>query len=71
MKGCQYMVIQSNERQVYLLTDFGSAPTRIYGTPKMRKFSSCDSFPKLPPIVSSIVLLIIILPVSFVIFFHL
>ena len=32
----------------------GCAPTRIYGTPKMHKFSSSDSFPKLPPIVSSI-----------------
>ena len=33
----------------------GSAPARIYGTPKMHKFSSSDSFPKLRPIVSSIV----------------
>ena len=32
----------------------GSAPNRIYGTPKMHKFSSSDSFPKLRPIVSSI-----------------
>ena len=32
----------------------GSAPARIYGTPKMHKFSS-DSFSKLRPIVSSIV----------------
>ena len=32
----------------------GSAPARIYGTPKMHKFSSSDSFHKLPPIVSSI-----------------
>ena len=31
-----------------------SAPARIYGTPKMHKFSSRDSFPKLRPIVSSI-----------------
>ena len=29
----------------------GSAPSRIYGTPKMHKFSSGDSFPKLCPIV--------------------
>ena len=28
-----------------------SAPARIYGTPKMHKFSSSDSFPKLCPIV--------------------
>ena len=32
----------------------GSAPARIYGTPKMHKFSSSDSFSKLRPIVSSI-----------------
>ena len=32
----------------------GSAPARIYVTPKMHKFSSNDSFPKLRPIVSSI-----------------
>ena len=32
----------------------GFAPARIYGTPKMHKFSSSDSFPKLRPIVSSI-----------------
>ena len=31
-----------------------SAAARIYGTPKMHKFSSSDSFPKLRPIVSSI-----------------
>ena len=34
---------------------FGSAPAGIYGTTKMHKFSSSDSFPKLRPIVSSIV----------------
>ena len=32
----------------------GSAPAQIYGTPKMHKFLSSDSFPKLRPIVSSI-----------------
>ena len=32
----------------------GSALARIYGTPKMHKFSSSDTFPKLCPIVSSI-----------------
>ena len=36
------------------LYPFGSAPARICGTPKMHKFSSSDSFPKLRPIVSSI-----------------
>ena len=32
----------------------GSAPARIYGTSKMHKFSSSDSFPKLRSILSSI-----------------
>ena len=32
----------------------GFAPARIYGTPKMHKFSSIDSFTKLCPIVSSL-----------------
>ena len=32
----------------------GSAPARIYGTPKMHKFSSSDSFPKLRQTDSSI-----------------
>ena len=32
----------------------GSSPALIYGTPKMHKFSSSDSFPKLRSIVSSI-----------------
>ena len=32
----------------------GSAPARIYGTPKMHKFSFSDSFPKLCLIISSI-----------------
>ena len=32
----------------------GSAPARIYGTPKMHKFSSRDSFSKLRRIVLSI-----------------
>ena len=32
----------------------GSAPAHVYGTPKMHKFSSSDSFPKLRPIVSAI-----------------
>ena len=32
----------------------GSTPARIYGTPKMRKFSSGNLFPNLRPIVSSI-----------------
>ena len=32
----------------------GFAPAPIYGTPKMHKFSSSDSFPKLRRIVSSV-----------------
>ena len=32
----------------------GSAPARMYGTPKMRTFSTSDSFPNLCLIVSSI-----------------
>ena len=32
---------------------FGSAPPRIYGTPKMHKFSSSGSCPKLRPINAS------------------
>ena len=32
----------------------GSAPARIYGSPKMHKFSCSDSFPKLRPNVLSI-----------------
>ena len=32
----------------------GSAPAHIYGTPKLHKFSSSDSFPKLRPILSLI-----------------
>ena len=41
-----------NENEYDKLYLSGSA--RIYGTPKTHKFSSNDSFPKLPPIVSSI-----------------
>ena len=37
-----------------MLCPSGSAPARIYGTAKMHKFSSSDSFPKLRPIFSSI-----------------
>ena len=43
-----------NEIENDKLYSSGSAPARIYGTPKMHKFSSSDSFPKLRPIVSSI-----------------
>ena len=42
-----------NEIEYDKLYPSGSAPARIYGTPKMHKFSSSDSFPKLRPIVSS------------------
>ena len=43
-----------NETEYDKLYPSGSAPARIYGTPKMHKFSSSNSFPKLRPIVSSI-----------------
>ena len=43
-----------NEIEYDKLYPSGSAPARIYGTPKMHKFPSSDSFPKLRPIVSSI-----------------
>ena len=43
-----------NEIEYDQLYPSGSAPARIYGTPKMHKFSSSDSFPKLCLIVSSI-----------------
>ena len=43
-----------NENEYDKLYPSGSAPARIYGTPKMHKFSPSDSFPKLCPIVSSI-----------------
>ena len=43
-----------NEIEYDKLYPSGSAPARIYGTPKMHKFSSSDSFPKLRQIVSSI-----------------
>ena len=43
-----------NEIEYDKLYPSGSAPARIYGTPKMHKFSSSDSFPKLRPIVSYI-----------------
>ena len=60
-----------NEIEYDKLDPLGSAPARIYGTPKMHKFSSSDSFPKLRPIVSSIGTFNYNLSVSFVIFFHL
>ena len=43
-----------NEIEYDKLYPSGSAPARIYCTPKMHNFSSSDSFPKLRPIVSSI-----------------
>ena len=43
-----------NEIEYDKLYPSGSAPARIYGTPKMHKFSSSDSLPKLRPIASSI-----------------
>ena len=43
-----------NENEYDKLYPAGSAPARIYGIPKMHKFSSSDSFPKLRLIISSI-----------------
>ena len=43
-----------NEIEYDKLYPSGSAPARIYGTPKMHKFLSSDSFPKLRLIVLSI-----------------
>ena len=43
-----------NEIEYDKLYPSGSAPPHIYGTSKMHKFSSSDSFPKLRPIISYI-----------------
>ena len=57
-----------NEIEYNKLDPSGSAHARIFGTPKMHRFSSSDSF---LAILSFIGTFIIILPVSFVIFPHL
>ena len=44
--------LHENEFNKFYLSD--SVPGRVYGTPKMHKFSSNNSFPKLRPVVSSI-----------------
>ena len=59
-----------NEIKYDKLHPSASAPAHIYGTPKMHRFSSSDSFPKLRPIVSSKGTFNYNLAVSFVIFFH-
>ena len=59
-----------NEKEYGKLCPSGSAPAGIYGTPKMHKFSSSDTFSKLCPIVSSIGTFNYILLVSFMIFFQ-
>ena len=43
-----------NENACDILYPSGSDLARIYGTPKMNKFSPSDTFPKLCRIVSSI-----------------
>ena len=43
-----------NENEYDKLYPTDSSPALIYGTPKMHKFSSCDSFPNLLLIVSSL-----------------
>ena len=60
-----------NKTEYDKLNPSGSATARIYGTPKMHKFSSRDSFPKLRPIVSSISTFTYDLARFFQIFFHL
>ena len=56
----QRFLCKLNQKNVFNETEYdklyfsGSAPARIYGTPKMQKFSSSDSFSKLRPIVTSI-----------------
>ena len=57
-----------NEIECNKLYPSGCAPARTYGTPKMHQFSSSDSFPNFVQLFHLYVLLIIILPVSFVIF---
>ena len=57
-----------NEIQYDKLYPSGSAPARIYVTPKLHKFSSSDSFPKLCQIVSAIDTFNCILAISFAIF---
>ena len=46
-----------NKNEYNKFYPFGSAPAYIYGTPKMHKFFSSDSFPKFRRIVPSIVTL--------------
>ena len=60
-----------NETEYDKLCPSGSVPDGVYGTPKMHKFSPSDLFFKLRRLFQLQVLLVIILPVSFVIFFHL
>ena len=43
-----------NENEYNKLYPTGSTPACVYGTPKMHKFSSSDSFPEIRRIVSSI-----------------
>ena len=43
-----------NENVYDKLYRSGSVPARIYGTPKIHKFSPSDTFPKIRPIFSSI-----------------
>ena len=59
-----------NKNEYDKLYPSGSAPACIYGTPKMHKFSSSDSFSKLRPVVSSIGIFSYNLAVFFAIFFH-
>ena len=60
-----------NEIEYEQFYPFGCAPAPIYDTPKMHKFSSSDSFPKPPPIVTSIGTFNYNLARFLLIFFHL
>ena len=51
---CETKKTLFNETEYDKLYPSSSAPARVYGTHKMHKFSSSNSFPKLRPIVSSI-----------------
>ena len=67
--GCAFL-IRLDLMLSMSLCPSGSAPALIYGTPKMHKFSSGDSFPKLRLIISSLGTFNYNLSVFFAIFFH-
>ena len=58
------------ENEYNKLYPSGSAPARIYGTPKTHKFSSSNHFLNFVQLIHLQVQLIKILPISFAIFLH-